>query len=80
MIEGGRPAGGCLLVGGDGDPFLATRDGKAIRFMERQVPARGCLGIRVDPGVDEAVAVRIGARPTTATCCWWARTGKARFA
>lgn len=39
-----------------GDLFLATHQGKAIRFMERQVPARGCLGIRVDPA-DEAVAV-----------------------
>ncbi|HRO89532.1 MAG TPA: DNA gyrase C-terminal beta-propeller domain-containing protein, partial [Promineifilum sp.] len=41
---------------GAGDLFLASREGKGIRFMERQVPVRGCLGIRLDP-TDEAVAV-----------------------
>lgn len=55
LKEGGPLVAACWSAG-DGDLFLATRDGKAIRFMERQVPARGCLGIRVDPA-DEAVAV-----------------------
>ena len=42
--------------GGSDDLFLASREGKAIRFMETQVPARGCLGIRLDV-TDAAVAV-----------------------
>ena len=54
LKEGGPLVAACWSAG-DGDLFLATREGKAIRFMERQVPARGCLGIRVDPA-DEAVA------------------------
>ncbi len=45
--EGGAPAAACWSQG-DGDLFLATRWGKAIRFAERQVPVRGCLGMRVD--------------------------------
>ena len=55
LKEGGPLVAACGSSG-DGDLFLATREGKAIRFMERQVPARGCLGIRIDPA-DEAVAV-----------------------
>ena len=47
--EGGAPAAACWSSGG-GDLFLATRLGKAIRFSERQVPVRGCLGMRVDQG------------------------------
>jgi len=45
--EGGPPAAACWTPG-DGDLFLATRQGRAIRFAERQVPVRGCLGMRVD--------------------------------
>lgn len=45
--EGGAPAAACWTQG-DGDLFLATRKGQAIRFSERQVPVRGCLGMRVD--------------------------------
>lgn len=41
---------------GDGDVFIATRNGLGIRFSEQQVPARGCLGLRVAPD-DEALAV-----------------------
>ena len=45
--EGGPPAAACWTTG-DGDLFLATQNGQAIRFSERQVPVRGCLGMRVD--------------------------------
>ncbi|MCB0162566.1 MAG: hypothetical protein KDD83_30720, partial [Caldilineaceae bacterium] len=53
--EIGAPAASCWSSGG-GDLFIATRQGKGIRFSERQVPVRGCLGIRVDPG-DTVVGV-----------------------
>ncbi len=52
--EGGPLAAVCWSGGGD-DLFLATREGKAIRFMETQVPTRGVLGIRLDV-TDAAVA------------------------
>lgn len=51
--EGGAPAATCWS-GGDAELFIATRKGLGIRFSERQVPVRGCLGIRIDPG--DAVA------------------------
>jgi DNA gyrase subunit A len=41
---------------GDGDLFIATRQGKAIRFSEKLVPPAGGLGIRLAAG-DEAVAI-----------------------
>ena len=53
--EGGPPAAACWTTG-DGDLFLATQNGQAIRFSERQVPVRGCLGLRVEPG-DRVVGV-----------------------
>lgn len=53
--EGGPPAATCWTSGG-GDLFIGTRAGKAIRFTERQVPVRGCLGIRLDPS-DQVVGV-----------------------
>ncbi|MFN8443386.1 MAG: DNA gyrase C-terminal beta-propeller domain-containing protein [Caldilineaceae bacterium] len=46
--EGGAPAAFCWSSGSD-EIFIATRLGKAIRFAERQIPVRGCLGMRVDP-------------------------------
>jgi len=52
--EGGPLAAVCWSGGGD-DLFLASREGKAIRFMETQVPTRGVLGIRLDV-TDAAVA------------------------
>lgn len=55
--EGGPPAAACWTPG-DGELFLATRKGNAIRFAETQIPVRGCAGIRVDP--DDAV---VGAVP-----------------
>lgn len=45
--EGGAPAALCWSKGAE-DLFIATRQGKGIRFSERQVPVRGCLGIRLD--------------------------------
>lgn len=53
--EGGPLAAACWTAG-DGELFLATRQGLAIRFNENQVPARGVRGMRVTPG-DEVVAV-----------------------
>lgn len=55
LKEGGPLVAACWSSGGD-DLFLASRNGKALRFNETQVPARGCLGIRLEP-IDEAVAV-----------------------
>jgi len=45
--DGGPVAALCWSKGAK-DLFIATRQGKAIRFSERQVPVRGCLGIRLD--------------------------------
>jgi DNA gyrase subunit A len=41
---------------GDGDLFIATRLGRAIRFSEKLVPPQGGPGIKVEAG-DETVAV-----------------------
>jgi len=41
---------------GDSDLFIATRQGKAIRFSEKLVPPQGCAAIRLEAG-DEVVAV-----------------------
>jgi DNA gyrase subunit A len=41
---------------GNGDVFIATRNGLAIRFKEKMVHANGSLGIRLERG-DEVVAV-----------------------
>jgi DNA gyrase subunit A len=50
--EGGYLVGACWTPG-DGDLFIATKQGKAIRFMESQVPTRGVLGLRTQ--VDDTV-------------------------
>jgi DNA gyrase subunit A len=47
--EGGAPAAYCWSNGND-ELFIVTQTGQAIRFGERLVPVRGCLGLRVDPG------------------------------
>lgn len=44
---GGPPAAACW-TNGEQDLLIATRTGNAIRFAERQIPVRGCLGIRLD--------------------------------
>jgi DNA gyrase subunit A len=51
----GPPADACW-TGGDDDLFIVTRQGRGIRFAGRQVPTRGCLGIRLDRD-DVAVAI-----------------------
>jgi DNA gyrase subunit A len=45
--EGGPLAAACW-TDGNGQVFIMTQQGKAIRFNEAQIPARGCLGMRVD--------------------------------
>jgi DNA gyrase subunit A len=47
--EGGAPAAVCWSRGND-ELFIVTRLAEGIRFAERLVPVRGCLGLRVDPG------------------------------
>ena len=51
----GPPISACWTPG-DGDLFITTRQGLAIRFSARQVPMRGCLGIRLERD-DTAVAI-----------------------
>jgi len=41
---------------GEGELFIATRQGKAIRFREKMVHANGSLGIRLERG-DEVAAI-----------------------
>lgn len=53
--EGGNLAAACWTPG-DKELFMASKQGQGIRFLESQVPARGCLGMRVDV-TDEVVAV-----------------------
>lgn len=45
--DGGGPIAACWTPG-DADLLIATHSAAAIRFGERQVPVRGCLGIRLD--------------------------------
>ena len=68
--DGGAPAAACWSGGGD-ELFIVTVPGQAIRFAERLVPVRGCLGIRVEPG-DRVVGVAAGA-PERAAYFWWRR-------
>jgi DNA gyrase subunit A len=56
----GRPAATCWTTG-DGDLFIATRQGRAIRFDESLVPPKGALGLRLSAG-DQIVGVT-GVRP-----------------
>ena len=53
--QGGHMTAACW-TSGDDELFVATRQGKAIRFAERQVHKSGSLGLRVDLG-DEVVAI-----------------------
>jgi DNA gyrase subunit A len=55
VAEGG-PLAATAWTSGNDDLLIATRTGLAIRFSERQVPVRGCLGLRVDPS-DSVVGV-----------------------
>jgi DNA gyrase subunit A len=56
----GSPAAACWTPG-DGDLFIATRQGQGIRFSARQVPVRGCLGIRL--GRDDVAFAIAAVRP-----------------
>jgi DNA gyrase subunit A len=56
----GPPAAACWTSGED-DLFIATRQGLAIRFAEQQVPAQGCLGLRLAAG--DAVVAVTGVKP-----------------
>ena len=51
----GIPISTCW-TSGNMELFIATRLGRAIRFAEKMVPVRGCLGMRVD-AEDEIVSV-----------------------
>lgn len=51
--EGGPPAAACW-TGSNDELLIVTRRGQGIRFAERLVPVRGCLGMRVEP--DDVVA------------------------
>ena len=51
----GALAGACRTPG-DAELFVATREGKAIRFAEKLVPAQGGPGLRLDGG-DKVVAI-----------------------
>ena len=53
--QGGQMTAACW-TSGDDELFVATRQGKAIRFSERQVHKSGSLGLRVDLG-DEVAAI-----------------------
>jgi DNA gyrase subunit A len=48
--------GAACWTPGDGDVFIATQLGKAIRFSEKNIPPQGCLGIRLAEG-DAAISV-----------------------
>lgn len=50
------PLAGVCRSDGDGDLFIATRMGKAIRFSEKSLPPQGTLGIRLAPK-DQAIAI-----------------------
>ncbi len=52
-IKNGGALTAACWTSGNGDLLIVTRAGKGIRFAERHVHARGCLGLRVD--VDDAV-------------------------
>lgn len=53
--QGGQVTTACWIYGDD-DLFMATRQGKAIRFSAQQVHKSGSLGLRVDVG-DQVVAI-----------------------
>jgi DNA gyrase subunit A len=53
--EGGPLVAACWTAGNE-SLFIASREGKGIRFDETQVPGRGCLGLRLDV-TDTAAAI-----------------------
>lgn len=55
-IKSYGPLAAACWTPGDGDLFIATHHGRAIRFAEKQIPPQGCLGIRLAED-DTAVAL-----------------------
>lgn len=53
--QGGFLVGACWTPG-DGEVFIATRQGRGLRFAENQIHVQGTLGLRVDTD-DKVVAV-----------------------
>ncbi len=55
----GAPLAACWSSG-SGDIFIATRQGKAIRFAEETIPFKGCVGLRLtdDDQIVSICAVR----------------------
>lgn len=53
--DGGAPVSACWSKGGD-ELLITTVNGIAIRFAEKLVPVRGCLGIRVEPS-DRVISI-----------------------
>lgn len=58
VFDAGRfgPVAAAAWTSGEGELFIVTRQGKAIRFKEKMVHANGSLGIRLERG-DEIAAV-----------------------
>jgi DNA gyrase subunit A len=50
------PLAAACWTPGDGDIFIATRQGRAIRFSEKLIPPQGGLGVRLSNG-DEVVGI-----------------------
>jgi DNA gyrase subunit A len=59
----GAPVGACWTAS-QHELFIATRQGLAIRFAQRQIPNQGCLGIRLE-GDDVPVGIA-AVRPESA--------------
>lgn len=55
LIDLGEPLAACWS-NGEQDIFLATSQGRAIRFPEQKIPFKGCQGIRLE-GTDTIVSV-----------------------
>ncbi len=70
--EGGIPSAACWS-NGSSELLIATHQGRAIRFPERLVPVRGCLGLRVEP--DDGVTA-VAAAPTGGSIFMLADDGK----
>jgi len=56
----GVPIAACW-TSGENDLFIATRQGRAIRFAEQQIPAQGCLGLRLTD--DDAIVAVAAVEP-----------------
>lgn len=55
----GPPAAACWTTGQD-DLFIATRQGRAIRFAEQHIPTQGCLALRLSD--DDAIVAVAGVK------------------